>query len=426
MKNIFFLIIIFISTVIGLSSCSLEDEGMFAAKDQFIQSEGYLPLGSGNKWVYETWSANLNEENGMYEYEGLPTLTQNSINSLQSIELNGSKNQVKFGFSPFGSSILGGLLGNYSQVTKIGNKYYRNAKISTDTEAGFEFDLDGSLFLTDSAAVGQLLHSHSDSIKTNTIAPVTIKYGYKTYVTGKYDKLPKHLTSSPGIDDHLAEYTDIIKVTDSLTIEKFQLNINSVLVDLNMNSFSTGSSAINNIGQGITYGQLDVVFNAALVGVIPLSTFGIPIPFPLSPTPREEGLTLSFTVENENCRMQTIIAFKDSFTYKYDLISNDTPIYIDSYYAKGIGKIKTVTNINQVQAVLGVSEKNDTDNGILKLETRSVPADKDPNCAGTSGKSQLKLDLNAILNETVISIPIAGGIKKDLIQNLKYTSKRKN
>lgn len=412
--------------MIGLYSCSLEDEGMFAAKDQFIQSEGYLPLGSGNKWVYETWSANLNEENGMYEYEGLPTLTQNSINSLQSIELNGSKNQVKFVFAPFGSSILGGLLGNYSQVTKIGNKYYRNAKISTDTEAGFEFDLDGSLFLTDSAAVGQLLHSHSDSIKTNTLTPITIKYGYKTYVTGKYDKLPKHLTSSPGVDDHLAEYSDIIKVTDSLTIEKLQFNINSVLVDINMNSFSTGSTVINSSGPSVTDGLLEVIIQAIVLPVfIPFPTLGFPINFPLSPTPRDDGLIIDFTAQNENCRMKTIIAFKDTFTYKYDLISNNTPIYIDSYYAKGIGKIKTVTNINQVQGVFGINEKSNEDNGIIKLETKSVPADDALDCAGKPGKTQLKLDLNTILRETVVSIPIAGGIKKDLIQNLKYTSKRK-
>jgi hypothetical protein len=427
MKNTYaFLNLLFVI----FSSCSLEDEEMFAMQDDFIKNEGYLPLGAGNTWVYDTWSANLDETTGVYKYEGLAQPMQNSIAALEVDETN---KQIGFKFAPFVNGVLGALMGNFDKVIKIGNKYYRNAELDpSDLDDGVKFDLTGSYFLNDSATVGEMLYAYSDSIETNTLTPMKIKYGYKTYVTGKYDKLPDHLTRTKGVDDHLAEYTDIIKITDSLTIEKFEFNLNSIELNVNMASSSTGNTIVNQSSQAITKGWLDLLIRIIFIGPIPIPVvalpFPLPQPFPPAPFPepgRELGFTIGFTSNKKNCPMKSIIAYDDVFNYKFDLISNDTPIVIDSYYARGVGKIKSVTNINQVRTVLGVNDRGDSKNGLVKLSTINTPDEEsDPNCVGSAGTATLALNLNAILEGINISIPISGGIKKDLIQNLKYHVKR--
>ncbi len=419
MKNFYYLIVVLIAFSFFIS-CKNEEGSTHAKENQYLQPNGYLPLGSDNTWVYETWQANLAND-GTYTYQGSPTNSQSAIAALKVDESN---KIIEYKFGPFGNSLLGGLLGNFKKVIKKDGKYYRNAEIDfTDEGSQFNFDLNGSVFLNDDVKIGEMLYSKTDSILSDIVAPVKIKYSYKTYVTGKYDKLPAYLISAKGIDDHLAQYTDIVKVTDSLTINKVQLNVNSIRAQIDLSTISEGQTILHQSGRSIANGNLEVIGSLILPITLPIP----PISIPLSGGTRDDGFLITFKTQLEGCKMQTLINIDKTFNYKYNIIADNTPIYIDTYYAKGVGKIKTVTNIDQIKGTIGV-DATDTDNEIIKLEIRQTPyvGAGQPECVGTSGTSTMALNLNAILQGMVVSIPIAGGIKWDLIQNLKYSSIRKD
>ena len=407
-------------------SCKLEDESLFSTKDQYIKIEGYLPLAPNNTWVYETWQANLADD-GTYRYESIPWLSQNSI---ASIEVNQPQNQITYKFAPFGDSLMGGLLGNFNEVIKVDNKYYRNAKINPiETGSEIEFDLGGSIFLSDSAKVGDMLYSHKDSIRTTGLTPVTIIYSYKTYLNGKYKKMPNHLTRVNGIDDHLAEFDSIIKVTDSLTIEKMQMEINSIYVNLKVESLSEdGITTVNQISKAITR-QGDLVATPNIVYVAPplILYDQPPVVIPVNPQPREDGLVIEFKSTQVECATKSTTIINDTFNYKYNLIAKNTPIYIDTYYAKNVGKIKSVTNIDQIQAKVGILENEKDKNGIIKVTTNNEALkDNKGNylCKGKPGTSTTILNLNALMRGINVSIPFSGGVKTDIIQNLRTYSIR--
>ena len=422
MKSIYYFFIV----PLLFSSCKLEDESLFAMKEQYVQSEGYLPLAPSNKWVYENWQANLGED-GSYEYEGIPIT---SLNSVDDLKVNVSGNEISYGFSPIDIPIISGLFGNLNKITKLKGKYYRNladGEVPDENTNNARFKFDGGMFLNDSAKVGDMLYSYADTLETNTLAPMKAVYKLRTYVTGKYLKMPNYLTRAQGIDDHLAEFDSIIKVTDSLTIEKLEMRVNSIELDYTLTSISEGGTIINSSGRSQSRGALSLL----LYLIVPFP-FIVPLSLPQIPEkPREDGFLLSFRADLTNCRMKSVIPIVGTFNYKYNLIADNTPIVIDTYYAKGVGKIKTVMNVDQIKAQFGVADTEDDNNGIIEVQVRATPETTpvQPECIKTSGEpasgtSSLKLNLNAILRGLNITIPITAGTKTDLIQNLKYYSIR--
>ncbi|MFA9290403.1 MAG: hypothetical protein ACEQSF_04170 [Solirubrobacteraceae bacterium] len=415
---------ILLGFIITLLSCSKE-EGLEYI-DSFIDNQGYMPVAPNNTWLYETWQANLSKD-GSYDYEGQPTNTTNTITNLR---YNETKKEVTYELSPYPIRLLGTILGNFDKITKSDNKYFREAKLDlSNGGTDFSMSLNGSVFIDEKSKVGDLLHSETNIFRSKLVTPIDVKYSLKTYMTGRYDKLPTYLTNKEGIDSHLAEYSDIIKVTDSIIIDELILGLNSLSVNLDMFSDTTGFGA-QNIGAGKP--GTTSMKGAISIELFPGLTINQDIDTKAGDPPGDTSLDITIkAIDVPFCKTTSHIDIKETISLDFKIISNDIPIVIDNYYAKGVGKIKTVTNIEQINGVVKVDEFKAKP---YKLDIVGEPESEECknkpeaffNDITKKSSYTVEFKIAAMLNGLLISIPFSGGIKSDLIQNLKAYSLRKS
>lgn len=364
-----------------LSCSDTEDSDLFLGKEHIIQNEGYLPLAPSNFWLYETYVGE--ENNGVIEYKDVNEFNEEERFVVKSNRLTGKENDgetipfISYEFSPIADKgLIGGLLGNFYQVVKdTETGEYRRTEFSSlkvlqeedgEVKTKTVLKLSDTPFLLDTVTnddVGARLFYERKTIDLQVGIPATIVYERYTEIVGKYDKIPLEMASTPGVDDHLLQFSDIVHVRDYLRIVEISAEIKTINVNVDvqatLNDEGKSTAFLNSVSTSAGDGIGSVWLESDVLGGIP-GIGGIPLLYMLSTILYSSGklriATSDFDESLEFCKSMIDYKVRSKMNVPINLIfSDDVPYYQDTYYARNVGIIKTVTNNRQMKGNMEIN-----------------------------------------------------------------------
>lgn len=444
-QSVFLVSMAFITLVI---SCQVSEDLEVDTDYKLIQNEGYFPLAVDNKWIYKVRLADLNSD-GSIDYDDDSIKTELAVVSSKRMTVDGEK-QVRYEFSPIASKgVLGQFLGNFSQIYKNDNGNYFREELKEVTvnngstkDSKFVFNLRDIAFLRDDVEVGDIIDEVTHSYEMYAGTKVIIEYKAVSKVTGKFNKIPDIYASVPGVDLHLKNFTNIIQVTDYIEIVSIRTSVNnvSVFMDMTLKGLRDVDGGMNLLIKTYQSGQACV--NALASPSFPIldwdgngcsfkANLNTPLLF-IEPT-RE----LSDTAQQDkskSCPTEADLIINEAFDIPMEIVANEKIISRDTFYAQDVGPIKTIVSTYDIKGQIQLKQTNDFKLSIAqrstdlncKFETKNSEIDAGGNITEVGfGRMELILNLDALIDNLFIDIPLSFGLQKSVVMNIdKYDIRR--
>lgn len=428
-----------ISLLLVCLSCALDEDIVRKIGDEsFEKREGYQPLASQMYWMYENREADYNTDFQKWEYRDTSPINSEifiaKANNLLETDDTGTRNVIRYEFAPIADvGFFGGLLGNLQQVYKDPSTgIYRRSEIITlktkDNPVPGEEDDKLSIkiqdfpYLKDDLTVGEVLYVKRDSvISEDDIAgggKSTMIYEYTIKVVGISNKIPIKYASAIGIDDHLLDFSDIVHIREALEV----ITINS-----------TGATVTTIVDakieitpdNGNSFFKANIDTQHTLEGISGLDLFLTPLrltPIPFISNP--DGYTRSYDRNTIRTQAPEVFAkvcpagadFSGTTVTEgstLEMIANQTPFIRDIFYARNIGKIKTITSLRGIVGQMKTEEFN-----VIGDPTEIIPL-TNYNCLDNINEMALSLVSQSITNQSTINIPLIFGEDIAIITNIK-------
>jgi hypothetical protein len=420
-----------------------EDASTLFPNNEFsIQNkDSYFPLAISNSWVYENWLATV-DRNGptinKINYTGKPIKTEHSVGKVNYYEKKTGEFTFDYGFSPLSlGSVIGGFFGNFQQIRKQNGNYIRKSAIKVESKdingnpkTDYKYELGDHIFLSDNIVPDQLI-----SLESGTIGEpgegVYIEYETESKAVAIHKTMPQNMCNNPGIDDHLCAYTDVLHTRDIVRIKKLtsysdggiRLRFKGYadIVDIDKETGQIASQVeARSFGESELFGLLGIFGNITLIPVFAIAFLSGDLdtfPYNLFP-PLKSDLKLGLKICPVRLNIDIDDVFEGSST---TLVSNQPLFYIDHYWVKGVGNIKSITSPAKFDAVINLNGSDDD------ISTEPTVAEAlDPNCVlDNINTVQLKMQLFSRPNVGNASIGLSLETRSH-VQNLKKHTIRKS
>ncbi len=427
MKNILFSI----SFILLFVSCKKEEDS-FPDLDKRIQNDGYLPLAMDNYWQYETYKA-LSIPNDRYSYTDDKSLSEQFITNTTQYRQLDSSSRFDYNFSPIDvGSFLGSFIGVFNRISKQNGEYktkqiirFRDSSFNGNEKNSLTFELDEQPFLVDKPEVGMIL-SETHGKVTSPDEAIVIEYKKITQIIDIFPQIPDKHSSAIGVDDHLKKYKDVVHIVDSILIKKITLTEkaeNTIAIDAAVKMLPGVDDP--NIPGGKT--TLNITQDGSLLtGTVRFPVLGIGL---ANFKVRGENILISKT-KNVQLSCEVNGPFKLNKTLKGGVIelmpsaSANKPVPFsseDTYWAKGVGKIKSISKSYKIPIKANISKYMETDefNIILERQDKTCAVDQKDTTA-----LEATLGIN-VTKDIEVELPI-GGSDFIYVQNLIKNNARNN